>query len=119
MENLFNEDIQIGPSYFLKATSLNGLADIWDRKILPLLLDLCRSSTKRAELDRLMPTGDELFGRPVRNLAKPLKPGSLSSGGLEEDQITLYVASIINKAKNNDQELEALLDRMIPLPPVE
>lgn len=119
LENLFNEDIQIGPSYFLKATSLNGLADIWDRKILPLLLDLCRSSTKRAELDRLMPTGDELFGRPVRNLAKPLKPGSLSSGGLEEDQITLYVASIINKAKNNDQELEALLDRMIPLPPVE
>ena len=47
LENLFNEDIQIGPSYFLKATSLNGLADIWDRKILPLLLDLCRSSTKR------------------------------------------------------------------------
>ena len=36
--------------------------------------------------------------------------------GFEEDQITLYVASIIDKAKNNDQELEALLDEMIPLP---
>lgn len=119
LENLFNEDIQIGPSYFLKATSLSGLADIWDRKILPLLLDLCRSSTKRAELVRLMPQGDELFGRPVSNLAKPLKPGSLSSEGLEDNEIALYVASIINNAINNDQELKALLDRMIPPPPGE
>ncbi len=120
LENLFNEDIQIGPSYFLKATSLNGLADIWDRKILPLLLDLCRSSTKRAELDKLIrKQGDELFGRPVSKLAKPLTPGSLSSGSLNNDEIALYVASIINKAKSNDQKLKALLDGMFPLPPVE
>ena len=49
-----NDDIQIGHSYFNKVGSINDLVDAWERRILPLLLDLCRSTTKRDELERLL-----------------------------------------------------------------
>lgn len=49
-----NDDIQIGHSYFAKVSSIDDLVDAWERRILPLLLDLCRSTTKRDELERLL-----------------------------------------------------------------
>ena len=49
-----NDDIQIGHSYFAKVSSINDLVDTWERRILPLLLDLCRSTTKREKLERLL-----------------------------------------------------------------
>jgi len=49
-----NDDIQIGHSYFNQVGSINDLVDAWERRILPLLLDLCRSTTKRGELEQLL-----------------------------------------------------------------
>ena len=50
LENQFNEDIQIGHSYFLKINSLQSMVDVWENRILPLLLDLCRSKMRRDNL---------------------------------------------------------------------
>jgi len=121
LENQFNEDIQVGPSYFLKIRNFEGLRDAWARKILPLLLDLCRSTSRRDALKNIHDKPDDIFtnlfneGNVPRWPENPLKPRQLFDSNFSEEQWYAYFSricyNIISAQNNNKADRNPVLTR--------
>ena len=121
LENQFNEDIQVGPSYFLKIRNFEGLRDAWARKILPLLLDLCRSTSRRDALKNIHKKPDDRFsnlfneGNVPRWPENPLKPRQLFDSNFSEEQWYAYFSrvcyNIISAQNNNKADMSPVMTR--------
>jgi len=121
LENQFNEDIQVGPSYFLKIRNFVGLRNAWARKILPLLLDLCRSTSRRDALKNIHDKPDDIFtnlfneGNVPRWPENPLKPRQLFDSNFSEEQWYAYFSricyNIISSQNNNKADRTPVLTR--------
>ena len=116
LEKLFNDDIQIGPSYFLSVKNIVDLQNVWERRILPLLLELCRGTSKRRSLKELIEKNkgdkqekfDEKFkdqgletiektGWPYSGKGS-IKPGLLSQKKYSEEKLYYFFSKICEDA---------------------
>ena len=111
----FAQQFRASP-YFLKVLNAEDLLDSWERKILPLLLDLCRSSTKKSQLQSLLSwqtTSEDHIKKfteqgmtlleeshwPYKEMS--FKTGTLSEKNLNSEQLLIFFALICQQVGGN------------------
>jgi len=120
LEQLFgNDDIQIGHSYFKGITNIQRLVDAWEKRILPLMLDLCRTKEKRNALEKLLCNSikdsenqlNQTFLDEGMSYIKQskwpysshnLKTNCITKSKLEDEEITFFFAHLIEHSDENN-----------------
>ena len=131
LEQLFgNDDIQIGHSYFKGITDIQRLVDAWEKRILPLMLDLCRTKEKRNALEKLLCNSiKDSENQLIQTFAAEdmphitqskwpysshnLKTNCITKSKLEDKQITFFFAHLIEHSdKNNPFDINECSERI-------